>query len=148
MQTDTTHEPVGVALYRAFAQMLNARDFTALDRVLAQDFTDHHPGLVDVHSLTVYRRNLAAVTTALDMRAEPEAVVAAGDLVFTRVKLAGRHVGTFLGLEPTGAPLSWYTHELWRIREGCFAERWAVDDLLTLLRQAGAQLPVWTDPAT
>lgn len=146
MRTDTAQETAGVELYDAFARILHAREFAALGSVLAQDFVDHHSGLVDVPGLEVYRRNLAAVTTALDMRAEPESVVGAGDLVFTRVRLTGRHVGTFLGLAPTGAALCWYTHELWRTRQGRFVERWAVDDLLTLVRQTGFPLPAWTDP--
>jgi predicted ester cyclase len=136
----------GAKLYLTFADLFNRREYERLDDVLTADFTDHHPGLVDVTGLEVYRRNLAAVITALDMRAEPEDVVGAGDRVHTRIKLTGRHVGTFLGIEPTGAELTWYTHEIWRFDGDRFAERWAVDDLVSLLGQMGYPLPGWTDP--
>jgi predicted ester cyclase len=131
-------------LYLRFAELFNARDYPRLGEVLTEDFVDHHPGLVDVASLPEYRRNLAAVTAALDMYAAPREVVPAGDRVFTRVLLTGRHVGEFLGLAPTGNPLSWYTHELWRVRAGRLAERWAVDDLFTLTAQIGVPQPAWT----
>lgn len=133
-------------LYLRFADIFNARDYDRLGEVLAADFTDHHPGLVDVTSLEIYRRNLAAVVAALDMRAEPEQVLVTEDMVSTRIRLTGRHVGPFLGLEPTGADLDWYTHEIWRLEGDRFVERWAVDDLTGLLGQTGFPLPTWSDP--
>jgi len=132
-------------LYLRFAKIFNDRDYDLLDEVMAREFVDHHPGLVDVTSLAVYRDNLRAVIGALEMTATPEDVAAADDRVFTRVRLTGRHVGTFLGVAPTGNPLSWYTHELWRVEDGKLAERWAVDDLVTLMGQLGVPLPTWSE---
>ena len=136
----------GVKLYLRFAELFNARDYDGLAAVLAPDFTDHHPGLVDVAGLDGYRRNLAAVIEALDMHAEPELLLASGDLLSTRIRLTGRHVGPFLGLEPSGRPLDWYTHEIWRRAGEHFVERWAVDDLLGLLAQTGFPTPGWVEP--
>lgn len=130
-------------LYMEFADVFNRRAYDQLGDVLADGFVDHHPGLVDVTGLAPYRKNLAAVIDALEMVASPEVVVAVDDKVFTRIRLSGRHVGTFLGLGPTGNAVSWYTHELWRTAGGRFVERWAVDDLLTLLGQMGVPLPGW-----
>jgi predicted ester cyclase len=138
--------PDGSAIYRHFVEIFNARDYDRLDRVLTDDFVDHHPGLVDVTSLAVYRKNLASVIEALEMKAVPHDVVTSGHQVFTRIKLTGRHVGTFLGIEPTGNQVTWYTHEFWRVRDGRFVERWAVDDLFGLVAQLGVELPSWSDP--
>jgi predicted ester cyclase len=132
-------------LYLRFADAFNSRAYDLLDDVMVSDFVDHHPGLVDVTSLAVYKKNLAAVIDALEMVATPEEVVAAKDRVFTRIKLTGRHVGKFLGLAPTGRRLEWYTHETWRVEDGKFVERWAVDDLLSLVGQLGAPVPGWDD---
>jgi predicted ester cyclase len=136
----------GAALYLRFAELFNAKAYEQLDEVMVEDFVDHHPGLVDVTSLDVYRKNLAAVIEALEMKAYPEEVVAAGDQVFTRIRLTGRHVGTFLGVAPSGNEVEWYTHELWKVRDGRFVERWAVDDLLSLLVQMGVPMPGWDGP--
>ena len=135
-------------LYLRFAEIFNARDYDRLGEVLTVDFTDHHPGLVDVTSRETYTRNLAAVIAALDMRAEPEQILVTDDTVSTRIRLTGKHVGPFLGLEPTGADLDWYTHEIWRVGAEAdrFVERWAVDDLISLLAQTGFPLPTWSDP--
>jgi len=65
--------------------------------------------------------------------------------VYTLIKLTGRHVGRFLGLEPTGNNVLWYTHEIWRFVDGRFTERWAVDDLLSLVSQLGFKTPGWGD---
>jgi predicted ester cyclase len=133
------------ALYLRFAHAFNERAYDQLDEVMVEKFVDHHPGIVDVTSLAVYKKNLAAVIDALEMKATPEDVVASGDRVFTRIKLTGRHVGRFLGLEPTGREVVWYTHEIWRVVDGKFTERWAVDDLLSLVGQLGVPVPGWGD---
>jgi len=130
-------------LYLRFADAFNRRAYDQLGEVMADDFVDHHPGLVDVTSLAVYAKNLAAVIDALEMTATPEDVVAVDDKVFTRIRLGGRHVGKFLGIAPTGNEVGWYTHELWRVADGKFVERWAVDDLLSLVGQLGVPLPGW-----
>jgi len=137
-------ERSGERLYLQFADILNRRDYDQLDQVMVQNFIDHHPGLVDVTSLADYRKNVAAVTEALDMTVTAEDVVAAQDKVFTRIKLSGRHVGNFLGVAPTGNQVEWYTHELWRVDNGMFVERWAVDDLVTLIGQMGVPLQLWS----
>ena len=95
--------------------------------------------------MAVYKKNVAAVTDALDMRAVPEEIVGVDDKVFTRIRLTGRRAGYFLGVPPTGNPVEWYTHELWRVENGKFVERWAVDDLVSLLGQIGVPLPQWAD---
>jgi len=138
------HDPE--AIYRRFADIFNSRDYDALDTVMVADFLDHHPGLVDVTELSTYKRNLAAVINATEMKAHIDDIVAAGDKVFTRITLTGRHVGDFLGVPASGNPLEWVTHELWRAKDGRMVERWAVDDLLTLLHQMGVKLPLWSDP--
>lgn len=133
----------GVDLYMRFAEAFNKRDYDALDEVMTQNFIDHHPGLVDVTSLDVYKSNLKFVIDALEMKAHPEDVIEAGDKVFTRIKLTGRHVGKFFGVEPTGNALEWYTNELWRVEDGMMVERWAVDDLVSLFVQMGVAMPSW-----
>lgn len=133
-------------LYRRFADIFNSRDYDALDEVMTQDFIDHHPGMVDVTELSVYKRNLKAVIEATEMIAHIEDIIEVGDKVFTRIKLTGKHVGTFLGVPASGSDLEWYTHELWRAADGKMVERWAVDDLLTVVQQMGVSLPMWQDP--
>lgn len=141
-----TEQSDGVALYMRFADYFNKREYDKLDEVMTQDFLDHHPGLVDVTSLDIYKRNLKAVIDATEMIAHPEEVVQADDKVFTRIKLTGRHVGRFLGIDPTGNEVEWYTNELWRVEDGKMVERWAVDDLFGLVAQMGVELPAWEDP--
>jgi predicted ester cyclase len=133
------------ALYRRFADIFNRREYDALDSVMSANFVDHHPGLVDVTQLDIYKRNLASVINATEMIARIDDIVATGDKAFTRITLTGRHVKEFLGVPPTGNRLEWVTHELWRAEHGLMVERWAVDDLLTLLHQMGVAMPLWSD---
>jgi predicted ester cyclase len=136
-----------VQLYFSFAEAFNNRTYDQLDRLMSPDFIDRHPGLVDVTSLEAYKRNLAAVIDALEMKAHPEEVVAAEDKIFTRIELTGKHVGRFLGIPATGKEVTWYTHELWRVENGKLVERWAVDDIYGLVSQLGIPLPTWEESA-
>lgn len=135
-----------VQLYFSFAEAFNDRNYRQLDQLMILDFVDHHPGLVDVTSLEVYKRNLAAIVDALEMKARPEEVVASEDKIFTRIELTGKHVGRFLGIPATGQDVTWYTNELWRVENSKLVERWAVDDIYGLVSQLGIPLPTWEEP--
>jgi len=58
-----------------FCDAFNDRAYDQLDQVMVENFVDYHPGLVDVTSLAAYKKNLAAVIDALEMKATPEEVV-------------------------------------------------------------------------
>lgn len=122
--------------------VVNERDYELLDRIMAPDFLDHHPGIGDdVTSRETYLRTLQYVHETLDMSAKVDISFAVGDRVVTRVNLSGRHIGPFLGIAPTGRRVEWVTMEVYRVQDDMIQERWAVDDMLGLLAQLGVEVP-------
>lgn len=130
----TTLERTGVDLYSRFLRAFNAADYKEIDQVIDASFVDHHPGF-KVHDLESYKAALRGAHDALRVRAELQEVFQAGDRVVVRCRLFGEHVGSIMGVPPTGRKVSWETTEIWRVADGKLVERWAQDDLSGLREQ-------------
>lgn len=139
----TAEEARNVALCQGIRDAINGGDVSIIDRVMAPDFQDHHPGLGDrVTDRERYKQALAYVHETLQMQARVDFTLASGPYVVTRVTLTGRHVGAFLGVAPTGREVVWSTIEIYRAADGLLRERWALDDMAGLFRQMGVPMPV------
>ena len=54
-----------------------------------------------------------------------------------RMTLRGTHLGEFMGVAPTGKPVSWTAIAIYRLEEGRIAECWVEPNLLGLALQTG-----------
>jgi predicted ester cyclase len=54
------------------------------------------------------------------------------------VTARGTHQGEFMGIAPTGKPVSFSAIDVVRIADGKIVERWSQADNLALLQQLGA----------
>jgi predicted ester cyclase len=134
----STEKTRNVELYERFLAALNDGDIDTLATVIDPLFTDHHPGF-DIDGIDSYLDAVRGVKAALALTGELDEVLTAGDRVITRVTLTGTHVGDFMGVAPTGRPVTWTTTEVWRVAGGRLVERWAQDDLLGLRDQLFAE---------
>jgi steroid delta-isomerase-like uncharacterized protein len=66
-----------------------------------------------------------------------EDTVAEGDKVAARFTARGIHKGDFMGLPPTGKPITMTGIEIFRIENGKIAELWGEANLLGLMGQLG-----------
>jgi predicted ester cyclase len=73
-----------------------------------------------------------------DLHYEVHRMVAEDDLVAVHLTMSGRHVGSFAGMEPTGASFAAPHVHLYRVADGLLREHWAVRDDLRMMRQLGA----------
>jgi predicted ester cyclase len=71
------------------------------------------------------------------MRFEVEDEICEGDKVVARVTMHGRHVGEFLGKEPTGKEFATKQIHIWRLEDGRVIEHWSVRDDLGQALQLG-----------
>lgn len=65
------------------------------------------------------------------------AVIASCNLGRTRITVHGEHVGTFMGIPPTGKRISLEIIEIIRVENGKIVERWNQRDWLGLFGQLG-----------
>lgn len=90
------------------------------------------PGLENV------KRYYAAVWTAFpDAHIVAGKLIEAGDKVIVRFEMRGSHLGSFLGIPPTGKSIVLPGMTILRFEEQRCVERWSVADGLALLVQLG-----------
>ena len=116
-----------------------AGNVDVIDELLADDFVDHTP----LEGLPGTREGVRMLFTALraafpDLRVDISEQIAEDEKVVTRKTFSGTHAGPFLGLPPTGSPVSFEVIDILTIRDRKICEHRVVLDKLGLLRQLGA----------
>jgi len=72
-----------------------------------------------------------------DIHLTVEDVIAEGDKVVARNTVTGTHQGEFMGLAPTGKPVTYKEIFIFRFVDGRVAETWGVVDVYAQMKQLG-----------
>lgn len=136
---------------RFIAQGLVEGHAAVMNETLRADIVDHQdygPGFPPG------RHGLKALTGALlqaipDLQSEIEEIVFAGDESWSRIRSWGTFSGPYLGIPPTGKPISIYVCESVRwTDDDMIAEHWGVADRFGLLIEMGLiapqYVPTWS----
>lgn len=145
MTTQQTTTEVNIAVVRRFWQGFNAHNLAVWDEVCAPDFVNHDPGLPTPDTdLPTTKQTIAAVMLAPfpDIQSAEQDLVAEGDKVAVRRLFRGTHNGPFLGVPPTGKPITFSAIFWSRLRDGKIVEQWVNFDALGLLQQLGLVPPL------
>lgn len=122
---------------RFFEEGPSKGNMSAANELLAENFTLHVPlpaapgiqGISDV--VTACRSAFEHLSVTV------EDMVAEGDKVAARFTARGVHKGEFMGLPPTGKPITMTGIEIFRIENDKIAELWGEANLLGLMMQLG-----------
>jgi predicted ester cyclase len=127
------------ALIRRFDEVVAAGDVSALDELCTHDMVNHSLAPSRPQGLEGTREFLRTAMPQLHGDAWTDSVVVAdGDYVVQFGVRAGTwQGGTFLGFDADPGPYSREVAFCYRIEDGKIAERWAMRDDLTMLRQLG-----------
>lgn len=124
----------------AMIEAINARDFEALDTLVADDVRRHSvatPG-VQVTSLEDFKAFLNADLTAVpDFHQEVNRIFSSGGMVATHVTYSGTQSGQMGPFPPSGLPFEIPFIGLLRVDDGKVAEIWVEWDNLAALTQLG-----------
>ncbi|HZR42722.1 MAG TPA: ester cyclase family protein [Ktedonobacteraceae bacterium] len=130
-----------VRLVRSLVDIVNGRKYDEMDPLFADTFVDRNPAW-NVKGLDELKKIIAAAHQSLDQYIKQDQVYAAdGNRVVVHITFTGRHIGTFMGLAPTGKPVTWTSIEVYHIENNKVVERWVQADTAGLMRQLGAQVP-------
>lgn len=137
--SDTDVE-ANIALLRRAFDTLGRGDIAACQQMLTDDF------LINLAEMPYQKRGRKAwgehaglLRAAFpDVKVVIDDIFGAGDKVAVRVTISGTHRGEFLGNAPSGKPISYKSHEIYRFTDGRIAEEWICSDMLTLMTQVGA----------
>ena len=126
------------AIFRRYVEEIwNQGKLAVIDELVAPTMIVHFPGF-ETKGLEEYRQSFTLFRTAFpDLHSTIEHVVAEGDMVATRWVNRATHKGTYMGIAPTGKPVSWTSTSIYRIADGKIEESWSDMDSLGLLQQLG-----------
>lgn len=112
-------------------------NMNAAKELLAEDFVLHVPlpAAAGVQGISDVVTACRAAFEHLNVTVED--MVAEGDRVVARFTARGVHKGQFMGLAPTGKPITMTGIEIFRIENGRIAELWGEANLLGLMMQLG-----------
>ncbi len=128
---------VNVELVRAGFEALNSGELDACVDLIDPDLIIHLAELPEpLHGRDTWREGAAMFRAAFpDLHAEIEDIFACEDRVAVRLTMRGTHEGDYLGISATGRPISYVSHEFYRIEDGLIAEEWICSDTASLFRQ-------------
>ena len=131
------------SIVRRFFEVGPSRgDLDAANELLAPGFVLHvplpcSPGVRGIDEV------VSACRAAFqDLQVTVEDMVAEGDMVAARFTARGVHNGAFMGLPPTGKPITMTGIEIFRLENGKIAELWGEANLLGLMQQLGILPPM------
>ena len=123
--------------------VINKADLELASKIVHTNFVDHGnpPNLPG--GIEGLKQFLSMISTAFpDIQVKVEDMIAQNDRVAVRLTVSGTHKGVLMGtIPPSGKEATWSGIDFLRISEGKIAERWAVRDLLGMMRQIGAINP-------
>src|SRR5207249_393924 len=127
------------AVVRRFVEEIpNNKNSVPADELLTSGFVLHFPNMPPVEGIEAFKEIPTAILSAFpDLVETIDDLVAEGDRVIERMTLRGTHLGEFMGLAPTGKPVSWTAIAIYRREEGRIAECWVEPNLLGLALQTG-----------
>jgi predicted ester cyclase len=127
------------ALFRRWCEVISENRLDRVEEIIAPDEVDHAlpPGVpAGLEGVKLVFRLLH--TAFPDLHIQIDDLVAENDKVVGRVTARGTHQGEFMGIAPTGKPVSFNAIDVVRIAGGKIVERWSQVDNLGLLQQLGA----------
>jgi predicted SnoaL-like aldol condensation-catalyzing enzyme len=124
-------------LPRLFAQALNEKRIELFDEFIHPDYNNHNPqvqpGPAGVKAF--FRHYLDAFP---DTKVAIEDVIEEGDRISARFTYHGTFTKPFMGYRPNCAAIQLRSIDIWRVKDGKFAEHWDELNLLEVFQRIGA----------
>lgn len=128
------------AITVAFTEAFNHRNYTAIEQYVAENITEHRPGVMSGRNSTI--DFLKSPSDAFpDFQTTVDHMVTEGDRVVVFTTTNGTHQGEFIfapGVPPSGKQITFKTADLYRISNGQLVEHWDVIEILDMLSAIGA----------
>lgn len=125
---------------KKFYPALQNGDWTAIEKMMASDFTDHSPwtpksGLVGrdtaIHMLKSIRESFP------NMKYEILRTAVDGDYVFVHYRFTGSNDGPYMGMPATNKKLDFTGVDLIQMKDSLVTAHWDYGDNITYMKQMG-----------
>ena len=130
------------ATFRRFHDAVNSGDAQliaqTIDEVVEPDVRIGTPLPIDATGAQALKQVWTTLLRAYpDLHVTVEDVIAEADKLVCRNVVTGTHQGEYLGLPPTGKPVTYNEIFIFRFEDGRIAETWGVVDVFSQLKQLG-----------
>jgi steroid delta-isomerase-like uncharacterized protein len=127
------------ALVRRSIDLINQKDFAAVDQMYASSYVRHDPNAPQVCSREDYKQYVTLLCNIFpDLHFTIEDLIAAeDDKVVFRFKTRGTHSSPWRGLPATGKQVGSTGIAISRVVDGKIAEDWFINDVAGLAQQIG-----------
>ncbi|MEZ4670618.1 MAG: ester cyclase [Anaerolineae bacterium] len=127
------------AIIHRFYEAVNTKHREVFYELVHPDFVNHGGAVGDIVGSKALIDSLDPFYAAMpDWHVSEDYVVAQGDRVASRGTITGTHLGTFMGVPPTGKKVSWTGIIIYRLdADGKIIERWQDFDAFSMLQQLG-----------
>ena len=129
---------------RIYEEVFNMGKLEQVDTLIAAEYIDHNPiGLGGKSGIEGFKQTVRALRFAFpDLRFTVDEMIVNGDQVVTRTTMQGTHKNSFMGVDPTGKPVTVSGFDMFRVVDGVVVERWGTLDGLTLMQQIDVFIPM------
>ena len=138
----TAQETSNKAAFRRAMDAVNTNNWELVsktfDEVFEPDVLIRTPLPIQVTGVQAIKEVFATLLRAFpDLHITLEDVIAEEDKVVIRDTVTGTHQGEYMGVPPTGKPITYNEIFIARFTGGRIAETWGVVDVLAQMRQLG-----------
>ena len=124
---------------RYLEEVVNTGRVELIPEFVSPDYVELHDGRVAARGLEAAREHVLGVRqTYPDLIVTVERQIAEGDRVATQIVARGTHQGGWLGIAPTGRPVTIHGVNLDRVVDGLIVEHGGAANLLGPLLEIGA----------
>jgi steroid delta-isomerase-like uncharacterized protein len=128
------------AMIRRFVdEVWNQQNLDVMDEIFAPEVVSHNPSIEYMYgrsNLDILKQGVTDYLTAYpDVHIVLDDMVAEGDLVMERWTANATHLGTLMGIPPTGKPVNFAGVILYRFAGGKIVEMWWAWDTMGMMRQ-------------
>jgi predicted ester cyclase len=138
----TAEELSNKETFKRFHEVANTGDAEFLsktiDELVAPDAAIRTPLPIDATGAELLKQVWAMLLRIYpDIHLTVEDVIAEGDKVVARNTVTGTHQGEFMGVAPTGKPVTYNEIFIFRFADGRVVETWGVVDVYAQMKQIG-----------
>ena len=133
----TEENKAHVCLY--LEEAWNKGNVGIIDELMASDYARYMSGPAQPLNREGQKQRITAFRKAFpDLHLTIDDLIAEGDKVMFRITVRGTHQGAFMGISPTGKPVTVTAIDIARFVNGKIVEHWGQMDSLGLMQQLGA----------
>jgi steroid delta-isomerase-like uncharacterized protein len=126
------------AVVRQLTGFFDKGEVARADELVAADFVDHNALPGQNPGREGLKQAVTMISSAFpDIQITDQDFIAEGDRVVHRWNSRFTHQSEFMGIPPTGKPVTLTGIDVYRLADGKVVERWSEVDMLGLMQQLG-----------